>query len=355
MKKTILFLICLSSFLIGHADVTKKVNVTAGGLSGALTSTELRIVTNLIVTGTIDARDFAFMRFNMPNLSILDLSTVTIQEFVGRDGTYSYKKTYPTNQIPDYATCSSEPNDYNPEHSNPLNKTLSSIKLPNSITSIGFGAFQGCKNLTSVIIPNSVTFIGTAAFNNCTKLTNVIIPESVTLIGDGAFENCEALTSVVIPNSVTKIGNRAFYVNPYLGYSKRGSSLVSVVIGNSVVLIGKQAFQDCTKLTNLIIPNSVTTIESNAFYGCNNLVSVTIGNSVALIGGSAFANCDKLVAVYSLNSNTPTLEDLCFGFDVNNGGTKDNRTLFVPISALDIYKADSRWISYFSVIKANPN
>ena len=80
-----------------------------------------------------------------------------------------------------------------------------------SVTSIGGGAFRGCKGLTSVTIPNSVTSIGSYAFNGCTGLTSVTIPNSVTSIGYGAFEGCSGLTSVEIPNSVTLIGSEAFY------------------------------------------------------------------------------------------------------------------------------------------------
>jgi hypothetical protein len=320
-----------------------------------LTSTELNIVTNLTITGTIDATDFVVMRDNMPNLSVLDLSAVNIQAYKGNGGT-NYHTTYPANQIPEYATVNPSPG--NPDNTGKLNTTLSTIKLPNSIASIGFGAFQNCENLTSVVIPNSVTSIGDAAFVGCSKLTNVIIGNSVTSIGDGAFENCGGLTSVIIPNSVISIGDQAFYFDPNWGFSNGGkteSSLTSVSIGNSVILIGKQAFQGCTKLTNVIIPNSVTTIDDNAFYGCSGLISVTIGHSVSLIGRQAFENCDKLAIVYSLNSTTPTLEGSCFGFDISDGSVGVNKTLFVPMSALAAYKADARWISYFSMIKANPN
>ena len=83
------------------------------------------------------------------------------------------------------------------------------MTIPNSVTTIGGGAFSGCSGLTSVTIPNSVTTIG-GAFYDCSGLTSITIPYSVTTIGGGAFSGCSGLTSVTIPNSVTSIGEVAF-------------------------------------------------------------------------------------------------------------------------------------------------
>ena len=87
---------------------------------------------------------------------------------------------------------------------------LTSVTIPNSVTSIGGWAFCGCSGLTSVTIPNSVTYIGEYAFGGCSGLTSVTIPNSVTSIGSYAFSGCSGLTSVTIPNSVTRIGWNAF-------------------------------------------------------------------------------------------------------------------------------------------------
>lgn len=89
-------------------------------------------------------------------------------------------------------------------------ENLQSVKISNSVTSIGFGAFNGCISLASVVIGDSVTSIGDDAFNNCESLTSVVIPDSVTSIGEYAFFYCESLTSVVIPDSVVSIGESAF-------------------------------------------------------------------------------------------------------------------------------------------------
>ena len=107
---------------------------------------------------------------------------------------------------------------------------------------IADGAFKGCTSLTSVTIPNSVTSIGDYAFEDCSSLTSIIIPNGVTKIGYEAFTCCESLTSVIIPNSVTSIENHAF---------RYCSSLTSVTIGNSVTSIEYGAFRYCSSLTSV--------------------------------------------------------------------------------------------------------
>ena len=110
----------------------------------------------------------------------------------------------------------------------------SSIKvndLEYTVKEIKENTFRGCRSLTSVTIPNSVTSIAEETFYNCSGLTSVTIPNSVTSIGELAFWSCSSLTSVSIPNSVASIGSYAFY--------------------------------DCSGLTSVTIPNSLTIIEHN--------------------------------------------------------------------------------------------
>ena len=172
---------------------------------------------------------------------------------------------------------------------------LTSVTIPNRMTSIGNGAFSGCSGLTSVTIPNSVTSIGNGTFSGCSDLTSVTFPNSVTSIGDQAFACCTGLTSLTIPDSVTSIGNQAF---------SDCSGLNSVAIPNSVTSISNGAFSGCSGLTSVTIPNSVTSIGEYAFQGCRNLTSVTIPASVTNIGGVAFADCNGLTSVTIPNSVT---------------------------------------------------
>ena len=238
-----------------------------------------------------------------------------------------------------------------------------SVTIPNSVTSIGDGAFYACSGLTSVSIPNSVTSIGEEAFSGCSGLTSITIPNSVTSIGDGVFDYCSGLTSidvasenthyssidgvlynyaqdtlircpgaktsVTIPNSVTSIGRHAFdycsgltsidvasgnthysstdgvlynYAQDTLILCPKAKS--SVNIPSSVTFIRAWAFYACSGLTSITIPNSVTYIGYGAFYGCSGLTSVIIGNSVTYIGMSAFYDCSSLASINVASGNT---------------------------------------------------
>ena len=180
---------------------------------------------------------------------------------------------------------------------------LTSIAIPNSVTKIGSDIFSYCYNLTSITIPNSVISITGYAFQYCYNLTSIALPDNITSIDSSAFCGCYNLTSITIPNSVTSIGGSAFY-NCY--------NLTSITIPNSVTNIGNSAFYNCYNLTSITIPNSVTSIGNFAFYNCYNLTSITIPNSVISIGNSAFYSCHSLTSITIPNSVTSINTDNIF-------------------------------------------
>ncbi len=183
------------------------------------------------------------------------------------------------------------------------NSEITSVRIPNTIVSIGINAFYSCSNLTSVeMIGNSVTSIGNNAFYGCQALSNITIPDSVITIGEGAFFNCKSLKNVTIPNSITSIANAMF---------ADCSQLTSVTIPDSITSIGNNAFYNCNKLANLTIPNSVTNIGNYAFFGCNALTNVTMPNSITSIGKNVFCSCSSLTSVTISNSVT-SIEDYAF-------------------------------------------
>ena len=194
-------------------------------------------------------------------------------------------------------------------------KSLTSITIPSSITTIGEGAFAWCKSLTSINIPNRVKTIEKGAFMWCQSLTNINIPNSVTTIGEGAFSDCDSLTSINIPSSVvTIIGNpfynwhgdlynesKAFIYEDHVLFNKNKTTLIayrtketSYTIQNCVKTIGDAAFAFCESLTSINIPNSVTTIGKWAFGWCDSLTSINIPNSVTTIEDGAFCGCENL-------------------------------------------------------------
>lgn len=174
------------------------------------------------------------------------------------------------------------------------------------VTSIGQEAFKGCTQLENIYL-SSVTSIGISAFHSCKALTSVDL-SSVTSIGGSAFNSCEALTSVDLC-SVTSMGTHTFQYCSNLNSigsfnsaltsipqdSFRGTKLTSVTIPENVTSIGGYAFCDCNQLTSVsILSNKITSVAAQAFYGCSSLTAIKLPDSVSDIGSGAFKGCSSL-------------------------------------------------------------
>ena len=224
--------------------------------------------------------------------------------------------------------------------SDPSAKNITKVTIPDSVTSVGGGAFWGCKDsvFDTATLPGvklvdgwavgktaepsgrlsltGVRGIAGNAFSGCADLSDVTIPSTVKGIGEGAFKQCTGLTSVDIPDSVAFLGKEAFFncnklwdirlpvrlCAPGLeswafGYCSSELTLTYVDYSTGVEFI---VYDDKLKrvwlngATSVTVPDGITRIEEGAFGGITELESVTIPASVAYIGSAAFDGCDGL-------------------------------------------------------------
>lgn len=184
---------------------------------------------------------------------------------------------------------------------------IQKVECGNAVRIINDKAFDSCYNLTSINIPEGVTSLGNYAFQNCYSLASINIPDSVTRMGVSVFTNCYSLASVNAQGGLTSIGNSAF---------QRCYSLATVNMQEGVTSLGNNMFDSCYNLTNIVIPEGVTSLGNNVFMDCKSLTSINIPNGVASIGTNAFANCYSLVSINipdSVTSIGNTAFYMCYG------------------------------------------
>ncbi len=191
--------------------------------------------------------------------------------------------------------------------------------------------FKNCSTLTSVTIPNSITKIGFEAFDSCSSLTNLIIPDSVTCIDEGAFYGCNNLESITLGNNIEFIADKAFYgcsklqyneydnayylgnkENPYVALvTAKSTDIKECAIHPNTKTICNRAFEHCT-LESITIPDGITNINWSAFYGCNSLTSISLPNSITRIEYSIFTHCNNLTSI-TIPDSVTHIDYLAFG------------------------------------------
>lgn len=217
--------------------------------------------------------------------------------------------------------------------------SLTSIIIPDGMRKIGNYSFEN-SGLNSLIIPNSISSIGDGAFYGCTGLTSITIPNGVISIGDLAFGGC-SLTSITIPESVTSIGSRAF------------NNLTTVTINSKTIAAISKSYDGTSVLehffgssvTKYIFDGNVQDIGDYACYNCGRLNTVIIGTKVASIGQGAFNNCIRLKKVCSEaeqvpNTNIDNFRDCDIG----------SATLHVPAASVESYRTTLPWKDFGTIM-----
>ena len=289
MRKLFFLLILAAVTVLASQAVT--VQNTAGELSQKVQDTQ---ITQLTVTGTMDARDFLFITNELTELTSINLSQATILPVDGGTMLYGTATSYRANEIPRTAF---------------FGKKLTTVTLPSTIESIGYAAFAGCYQLRSITLPASLTAIDDYAFAG-SALTSIVVPSTVQVMGKGVFSRCEALTTVTLD---------AAYMG---GFTFLGDfSLSQVNIGPSVKVISEGMFNGCSALTTLNFDPAcrLTRIDNEAFInsGLQNidinqlgigtigewalaqtkLSNVELGDGMTVLGEGALAHNSQLVTV----------------------------------------------------------
>jgi len=244
-----------------------QVTSTSGNLCNLVDD---NTITQLSISGNMDARDFKFIADNLNNLASLNLSNVHIDAVQTQKPMFMTLTSYEEQTIPATAF---------------FGKKLRNLALPREIKAIGMAAFAGCEQIESILLPETLEVIGPYAFSACNACKQVTLPAGIKEIGEGAFSRCANLKSVTInPTNDFVVAKDAF---------QDCKLLSSVTLGENVTAIGPGAFSGCTALRTPVIAssNKLEAIAEAAF-ASSAIESVALENCTNLktIGMWAFAN-----------------------------------------------------------------
>ena len=169
----------------------------------------------------------------------------------------------------------------------------------NQVKEIGHYAFAHVRTLTSIIIPESVTSIGNYAFASCYGLTQITIHENIQTIGNLAFSHCKNLTHIYF-NAISANGWTSS--NPPFAYTAQESGELNIVIGAKVQILGDYLFKNCTITSLDMQSTALTEIGNSAFVGQTELTEITLPKSLTTINAYAFKECSSLTSIVFLDT-----------------------------------------------------
>lgn len=340
MKTTFTFILILQLTALNiNAQVSKTIDVaTPGTLTTLLTESEKATITDLTVTGTIDARDIKAMRDEITLLQNLILTNTTIAEYTGAEpGTapaWYHNPTYPANVFPMYSFS--------------FNESLLTISLPQTLLEIANDAFSVCSNIETIIIGNQLTIIDTQAFYSAKKLKNIAFPATLQTIRSNSFNYCLELESIHIPASVTEIMDNAFGNNcPVHITVDESNSNYSDLDGylfnkDKTILVSATALYE-----TYAVPESVNELYVSAFFGNSKIKTLTLPENLTLIDYSGLDGCINLRTIYCKAINPPSARD----YSLRN--VPKDGTLYVPIGSRDVYMAASQWGEFQNIVETD--
>ncbi len=312
-------------------------------------------ITQLQVSGHVDARDFRFIADSLRHLTVLDLSNATIDAFSGK-ALFANVESYPADEVPCLSLASM--------------LELTNFVLPSNATRLGDGCFSGCTQLKYVELVDNLTHIGDYAFSGCAQLEHLAVPNSLTHIGDGAFSNCQSLVSIelmpILPGkndtsvmpSTLHIGYRAFANCPNLKYVLPGKPLASLgaeslaATGLEELDLSSQASLTSlpdwvlseSSLTQLTLPSSLQSIGDGALMDDEGITTLTLPANVNYIGSHAMAYMTGLKQLDSEPTEVPALGDSVW-YGVEQSKVKLN----VNPSSLNDYRAAAQWCNFMTI------
>ena len=208
------------------------------------------------------------------------------------------------------------------------------LSLPDGLDKIEGEIFEGCSGLTgSLTIPNGVKTIGGSAFYGCGFTGNLTLPMGLTEIHNNAFYETNFKGELNIPSTVTTIGDSAFANTEFNG---------TLILPKELISLGAGVFSGCWRLSGIVeIPENIVAIPSSLFSYCSGIEGIVLHKDVEVIESQAFYNCYGINSIVSKAKNPPTINSNSF-----SGVAKDNFTVEVPEESIKKYQFASGWSEF---------